>query len=122
VNGIVTKFRQGWTWLLKKIGLAAVLIVLAFSGQAKADDATNLELWKQQMKINALLTQRLDAVERRVALLEQRTPTPYQPGTTPPQPSVYTAPAYTPPSPHTPIFTAGPGGWDADFLRQCYGR
>lgn len=94
---------KSWTWLRRQLRLGKVCIItlatggallVTSSGTVRADDATNLELWKQQARINALLTQRLDAVERRVGLLEQKTPTAYTPGYTPPAPS-YT-PSYTP--------------------------
>jgi hypothetical protein len=116
---IVAKIRQAWTWLKTKIGLAAVVLVLTLGGQAKADDATNLELWKQQMNINRLMERRVAELEKRVTLLEQKTPTAYSPGSPTPQP-VYT-PTYVAPTPYVSAPT-GPGGWDAEFLRRCYGK
>jgi hypothetical protein len=139
VNGILTK-----------IVLAVVLGVLALASPAKADDPVQQEMWRLQNKLNQLTEQRIANLEKRVALLEQKVPTAYQPGYTPPAPTSTPsyAPAYSPTtyapasppppppappsyssyapvSPPTPTYVGyvpGPGGWDMNYLRRCYGE
>jgi hypothetical protein len=94
MNPIVSKIRQAWTWLKTRLGIAAVVGVLALSGQARADDPIQLEMARTQLKLNQLLEQRIANLEKRVALLEQKMPTAYTPGNAPPQ----VTPSYSPPA------------------------